>query len=318
MKQRKRVMVGLFKKKKPEQEPADGDLSFFTVSKAREFRILAREVFGELGYEVQIYSDHALDAAGRGYGFWNVAASCHSLPESQWRDTIRLHLQKVLASFEAPDPFDGVTPGEVAQRVHSRLYDESTIPNPEAYPHTEFVPGVVEMLALDLPDTVAVFNREHAGRHGGWEALRSQGIANLQGVDNQHVETVPVQGGGSFTALLGDSVYTASKALLLPGLAEQITGQAPRPHLGWLMSVPNRHQVVWHLINDATLVMVLEGMVRFTAMGYSDAPGPVSPHVYWSNGAGYEQLTSVSEDGKLSIRVGPEFQAVLEAVMSSD
>ncbi|MCT9871838.1 hypothetical protein [Paenarthrobacter aurescens] len=67
-----------------------------------------------------------------------------------------------------------------------------------------------------------------------------------------------------------------------------------------------------------SLVMVLEGMVRFTAIGCSDAPGPVSPHMYWSSGAGYEQLTSVSEDGKLSIRVGPAFQAVLEAVMSGD
>ncbi|WP_157731685.1 hypothetical protein [Arthrobacter sp. YN] len=59
-------------------------------------------------------------------------------------------------------------------------------------------------------------------------------------------------------------------------------------------------------------------MVRFTAMGYSDAPGPVIPHVCWSKCAGYEQLASVSEDGKLSIRVGPAFQAVLEAVMSGD
>ncbi|SCZ56268.1 hypothetical protein SAMN02799638_01772 [Arthrobacter sp. UNCCL28] len=310
--------VGFFKKKRPEQEPSDEDLSFFTVSEAQRFRTTIREVFGELGYEVHIFSDHAVDAAGRGYGFWNVAASCHNRPESQWRDTIREHLQKVLASFEAPDPFDGLTPADVARRVHARLYEASSIPNPDAYPHTEFAPGVIEMLALDLPDTVAVFNREHAGRCGGWEALRSQGIANLKSVEDQHLETVPVQGGGSFTALLGDSVYTASKALLLPGLAEEASGQTLRPDLGWLMSMPNRHQLVWHLISDETLVMVLDGMVRFTAMGYGDAPGPVSPHVYWSNGAGYEQLTALSEDGKLSIRVGPEFQAVLEAVLSKD
>jgi hypothetical protein len=52
-------------------------------------------------------------------------------------------------------------------------------------------------------------------------------------------------------------------------------------------------------------------------LGYGDAPGPVSPHVYWWNGTGYEQLTQFAEDGNLSIHVSPEFQAVIEAAMSA-
>ena len=74
--------MGLFTKKQREQEPADEDLTYFTASKALEFRIKAREVFAELGYEVEISADHATDSAGRGYGFWNVAANCHNAPET--------------------------------------------------------------------------------------------------------------------------------------------------------------------------------------------------------------------------------------------
>lgn len=154
---------------------------------------------------------------------------------------------------------------------------------------------------------------------GGWEALRTQGLGNLRALEHEQVETVPAQGGGTFSALLGDSVYTASKALLLPGIATELTGKQPRHDLGWLMSIPNRHQLVWHVIEDDGVLGALDGMVRFTAMGYSDAPGPVSPHVYWWNGTGYEQLTQLSEeDGSLSIHVSPEFHAVLETATSGD
>ena len=119
---------------------------------------------------------------------------------------------------------------------------------------------------------------------------------------------------GSFTALLGESVYTASRALLLPDLASELTGKRVREEFGWLMSVPNRHQVVWHIIEDATVVAAVNGMARFAAMGYSDSPTPVSPHVFWWNGTSYEQLTEVSDDGGLAIRVSPAFQAVLESI----
>ena len=77
---------------------------------------------------------------------------------------------------------------------------------------------------------------------------------------------------GSFTALLGESVYTASRALLLPDLASELMGKRVRDEFGWLMSVPNRHQVVWHIIDDATVVAAVNGRARFTAMGYSDSP----------------------------------------------
>lgn len=310
--------MGLFKKKSSVAEPADEDLTFFTASKANEFRALAREVFAELGYEVQINPDHAIDADGRGYGFWNVAANCHAQPEGKWRGIIKEHVQKVLASFEAPDPFEDLTSADVTGRLYARLYDEAAIPGLDAYPHSEFVPGVVEMLALDLPETVAVFNRENAARFGGWQALREQGLANLRALDNEQLETLEAPGGGVFWALLGNSVYTASKALLLPGLAAELTGRQTRDGHGFLMSVPNRHQVVWHVIGNDNLFSVINGMVRFTAMGYSDAPGPVSPHVYWWNGSGYEQLTEVKEDGGIAIHVSPAFEAVLEATLPRD
>lgn len=307
-------LVGIFKRKSPEAETADSDLTFFTVSGANNFRAIAREVFAEMGLEVQIHPGHAVDDSGREFGFWNVAAACYEQPQSSWRGVIREHLQRVLASFEAPDPFDVLASQEVARRTFARLYDETSIPGIDGYPHRELAPGIVEMLALDLPDTVAVVNHDNANKFGGWETLQRHGIENLRGLEIEQLETLPAPGGGTFNALLGESAYTASRALLLPDLATELTGQRVQEDFGWLMSVPNRHQVVWHIIEDATVVSALNGMARFTAMGYADAPGSVSPHVFWWDGTSYEQLTHVREDGGLAVLVGPAFQAVLESI----
>ncbi|MCQ1952128.1 hypothetical protein [Arthrobacter sp. zg-Y238] len=73
--------------------------------------------------------------------------------------------------------------------------------------------------------------------------------------------------------------------------------------------------MMWHVIEDSSVIGTANGMAYFAAAGYSDSPGPASPHVYWWNGTGYEQLTEVSDDGTVMIRVSPGFQAVLEKVM---
>ncbi|WP_332601586.1 hypothetical protein [Arthrobacter sp. S2(2024)] len=311
--QRKRIFLGIFRKKSQEPETPDPHRTFLTLSAANSFRAITREVFAEMGLEVQMQPGHAVDDSGREFGFWNVAAACHDEPQSAWRSLISAHLQRVLGSFDAPDPFEILSAADVSGRAFARLCDEANIPTLDGYPHREFAPGIVEMLALDLPDTVAIFNHKNTSKFGGWEGLRIQGITNLRRMEVEQLETIPAPGGGSFTALLGESVYTASQALLLPELASELTGKRIRENLGWLMSVPNRHQLVWHIIEDDTVVGAVSGMARFAAMGYSDSPGPVSPHVFWWNGTSYEQLTHVSNNGGLTIRVSPEFQTVLDS-----
>ena len=100
----------------------------------------------------------------------------------------------MLASFDGSDPFEELTPAEVSSQTYARLYDEASLPNLDEYPHSQFAPGVVEMLALDLPNTVAVYFRKHADKFGGWEALRRQGLTSLRALEHEHLETVPTQG----------------------------------------------------------------------------------------------------------------------------
>jgi hypothetical protein len=120
--------VGIFKRKSPEAVTADSALTFFTYSKANEFRAIAREVFAEMGLEVHIHPGHAVDDSGREFGFWNIGAICYEQPQATWRGVIADHLQRVLASFGAPDPFGFLASQDVERRTFARLYDEASIP----------------------------------------------------------------------------------------------------------------------------------------------------------------------------------------------
>lgn len=309
--------MGIFGNKSAGTDTPDPHLTFFSISAANEFRALTRQVFAELGYEVDVHPDHAVDGAGRKFGFWNIAAVCQSEPQPVWPELIRAHLQRLLTSFDAPDPFQDLSPADIPGRTFARLYEESVVPELGGHPHREFAPGVIEMLALDLPDTVAVFRHENARAYGGYEALRKQGMANLHALEVERLEHLTPPEGGTVTALIGESFYTASRALLLPGLATELTGRRIREDYGWLMCIPNRHQVAWHVIEDSSVIGAVSGMARFAAAGYTNSPGPLSPHVFWWNGTGYEQLTHVSDGGALQVRVDPAFQAVLESVMAA-
>lgn len=304
--------MGLFSRRPKDTSPPDEALTFFTATEALEFRGLVREAFAEHGLEVQVHPDHVVDSAGREFGLWNAGATCRDGRRSRWPVTVREHVRRVLVEADAPDPFEGLPPDVAHRTAYARLYGSGWVPDLEDYPHRDFAPGLVEMLALDLPETVTVFGHEAAASAGGWERLRASGVANLRSLPVEQLERVPGDGGGSFTVLLGESVHTASRALLMPGLAAEVAGETVGEH-GWLLSVPNRHQVVWHVVRDMSVVGALGGMARFAALGYEDA-GPLSPHVYWWDGSGYEQLTQVV-DGGIAVEPTDRFLAVLESLV---
>ena len=308
-------VMPLFKRRRAAGEP-DADLPFLDVEQAQRVRALVATTFAELGLEVTVHGDHVEDSSSRQFGLWNVAAACHNDERGPraWPRVVGEHVRRIVAAMDAPDPFASMTERELLDGTYVRLYEHQSVPQPDRYPHAEFAPGLLEMLALDLPESVTVMTHEVVGRLGGYAALRERGLEHLRRVPVDAHEVLSGPDGGRFDVLLGDSVHTGSLALVLPEVWERTTGRPAGPH-GWLLAVPNRHQLVWHHIEDAGVIGALNGMATFAALGFADSPGPLSPHVYWWSGTGYQQLTFDDEDGARAIRVEAEFQAVLEAVV---
>lgn len=294
---------------------ADADLPFLTVDDAQRVRALVSASFVQRGMEVVVLGDHVRDASQRQLGLWNVAAACHNDDRGQkaWPQVVDRHVHQILAAMDAPDPFESMADEELLAGTYLRLYEQQSIPDAGQYPHATFAPGLLEMLALDLPDSVAVMTHQVVTRLGGYASMRERGLHQLRAVPIDEHEMLDGPGGGQFHVVMGDSVYTGSLALILPEIAHKLTGRDAGPH-GRLLSVPNRHQLVWHDIQDAGVIGALQGMATFTPLGFEDSPGPLSPHVYWWSGAEYHQLTCDNDDGSRAIQVEPEFQAVLEAV----
>lgn len=85
------------------------------------------------------------------------------------------------------------------------------------------------------------------------------------------------------------------------------------PDLGAFVGVPNRHQLDFHVAADARAIPSLNMLAAFTAAGYRDAAGVVSPNVYWWRPSSLRRISTLTPDGP-RIEVDIELQSVLETL----
>jgi hypothetical protein len=294
----------------PEVAGPDGAIGFFDARQGALFRALIRQAFAQAGLEVSVYADHVVDSGGRQFGLGNVAAACHYDPrgERAWPELTREHAERIVRAVDAPPPFETMSQQEVLAATYPRVIAAADVLPEMAYAR-EVAPGLVEVLNLDLPDTVAFFLDPHVERFGPVGDLRRAGLANVRRVQADEHEILEQQG-GRVHALLADSMFMASAMLVLP----EVTGRyepAPDPDLGIFFALPFRHQLDFHLVRDRSAIPSLQLLAHFAAAGYQDAAGAITPEVYWWRPAGIERITRQTPDG-IHIEVGHDLAAVLE------
>jgi hypothetical protein len=161
----------------------DDYLTFLTRAQAEEIRRLTRLAFAARGREVEVFVDHVRDDQGGIFGLWNVAAACYQEADGAraWPRVISEHVRRVTEAVDAGDPFRGISAAEVLSRTYSRVVASDALPDWTRHTYaTDLVPGLKEVLSLDLPETVATFRDEHVERYGGAADLRRAGRANLR------------------------------------------------------------------------------------------------------------------------------------------
>lgn len=292
----------------------DKHLSFLTVAEADLVRGLMREALEARGLTVIVNGDHLQVPDGPTFGLYNVAALCHSsYPSEQvWRDVVAAHVEKLMFGYVAGDPFEGMTEDELRSRVYTRLWSQQTLPDYEA-PSVPFAPGLVEVLCLDLPGGTALISSDRVERFGGWDVLHPVGRANLEARPFEEMELVHTPLAGHYWRLTGD-LYTASKALLLPNLLPEIRDGVPQladVGMGWLVSVPNRNEICWHMVQDGAVLPTLGYLLEAVGDAFNDAPGQLSPHVFWWSGKDYRQVTYIDARKQLRIGSDPDFDPLV-------
>ncbi|MFC5803418.1 hypothetical protein [Streptomyces formicae] len=313
--------MGLFRrgpKRDGDDVPRDAEFSFFSEGEGARFRGQVREAFAEQGLEVSVYADVVVDSAGRQFGLGNLAAVLHNDERGPrvWPDVIRGHVAMVLRTMDAPSALDTLPPDQIRAQLYPRVIGSDGL-DPETFGYARpLAPGLCEVLALDLPESVMMLTDEALEPLGDVPRLRERAMDNLRGLPVEGHETIKDAGGMCFEVVVGDSFYTASRVLVLEALVRQVTGQHITPD-GALVALPFRHQVAFHVIRDASVIPTLNGMAAFAASGYADTPGAITPYVYWWRNGTLTQLSDRDEDGDgLRIVVGDEFQDLLERLVT--
>jgi hypothetical protein len=211
------------------------------------------------------------------YGLVNLAQLCHQIDPGRWPETVRTHfpgMDEARASEGRLDdwPYARET---LKDSVHRR----SDLPPPtrENAVTTPLAPDLVGVLVHDLPTTVRTVGRAQAP---GWpepiDALFGIALEHLA-VEAEAMERTQIDAGDgvALTALVGTSFFVASEVLRLGDLA------GPRAP-GHVVSLPNRHHLVWHTIGSmATTIQSINVLGPMAAAMYEEGPGSVTPEVFW-------------------------------------
>lgn len=298
-------------KKSAIRPAADSEFGFLTEEQAATVRRLVQREFASAGVEVVPLAQHVEATDGRVFGLFDLAARCHASPggEPTWPHLVREHVAAVLAI--ASHDVGEMSLDEVLPLVYPRLMGTTSLPprwlDGNGYAR-QLGGDLVEVLAVDLPESVALLTDDEVRRLGEAE-LREAALANLVAMPVESHETSPAGRGAELHVVSGESFFTASKALVLQDLLARTVGHTNCPH-GVVLAAPTRHQLVFHVVQDISVVAALAAMRLPAAATFQESPGGISPFVYWWRNGAFEQVTHVVK-GDIQISASDEFVAVL-------
>ncbi|MFI1508708.1 hypothetical protein [Streptomyces sp. NPDC020597] len=287
-------MFGRGERRDGVEQPRDREFTYLSEAEAARLRVLVRDAFAERGIEVTVEPGRVTTGTGWQFGLTNLAAACHndSRGPRRWPALVNTHVDRVVRALDGPQALKALPHEQVLARLHPRF-----IPGGprllKAFGYgPPSVPGLLEVLALDLPETVAMLTAEDLAGLGDLTALRERALRNLRAVRVDRHERVGDGSGARFDVLMGGSYFVASLALVLDEVVHRHSKDAPTPD-GILVALAHRHQLAYHVVRDSDVVPSLNLMARFAAAGHEASPGALSPSVFrWHEGEFTEVATS--------------------------
>jgi hypothetical protein len=231
------------------------------------------------------------------FGFANLYIALRNAPPRDRTRLARAHVASVVAAaaLEVPNLDDE----DVLAGLRSRLLSSDVLglmPLEYARP---FAPGIVEVLCVDLPQTVQLLG-DPAVAERDLDSLYSRGRSNLRFERFERTHMDP-----SLTFLEGPSLFVASQ-LVRPGFAAEVIGQAPS---GWVFAIPDRHTLAFHVMNGPESVGPISRLAEI--MGSIDRDnrpgGLVSASVFYTDGRIVQQISRMDADGAWGIHADGAF-----------
>jgi hypothetical protein len=296
-------------------EPAPEWASFFSGDEYRAFIAAVEADLGRRGRAFTIRDGYVeLEAQGDDeapeLGLANLAQMCNALEQSDWSLQIASHFSAVFAT-QGRD-FDAIAADFEQARpiLRIRLFPDASMGGTDLGDTVSrpLAPGILEALVYDFPDSVAGVLGEHlAAWPVGEDAAML--IARANTTAEPATRAVTNLDGMSFDGLEG-GMYTASHVF-------DLTALLPPDNQGAIVTIPNRHTLVWYPIVDASAGDALTRIIAFASLLFEQGPGSISNQLYWwRNG----DLIHIPIDWRRGPDIFPpdELMAVLNALSESE
>lgn len=260
-------------------EPVPEWAPFFSGDEYRAFISAVEADLRRRGHQFRLrdgYVELEGDAGGQQLGLANLAQLCNTVDRDQWAVTIATHFSSLFAS-QGRD-FDAIAADFDQARpiLRVRLFPDQSMGGPDlgGTVSRPLVPGILEALVFDFPDSTAGVLRDHLG---AWPL--SEDAVMVVARTNTLAE--PVTRGkvdlkeGLSVELCEGNFYAASHVfdmrVLLP----------PGNRHGAIVAIPNRHSLVWFPIEDAQVITALTGLGPIATHLFDTGPGSISNQLYW-------------------------------------
>lgn len=265
-----------------------------TTNQHERVRNLVRRSPAFIGMRVVVHDDRVeiLEPEELDVGLGPVFEAVADAPSDRWPDLVDDCLERILGALTGGDPALGGPTEQLLDRVYVKLRPVDGSPTEWWTYAPRVAPDLLQVLALDYPDRIAILNDDQVERHG-YDRLLDAGVDNLC----RQLPDECVTHAGVF--VLSGSEYVASTVLVLPGVVEAVTGSPDLPY-GVLVAMPNDHVLVFHVLRDgAGARYALGEIARIAADYHEDSPRALSRQVYWwySGAASLEPVAHHVGDG---------------------
>ncbi|MFI7010939.1 immunity 49 family protein [Streptomyces sp. NPDC050145] len=270
----------------------DAHLPVLTTAQADRLRGLVAAALERRHGTPPAFEGDTVAVAGHRHPLTNLAQRCRVTPEVAWPELVEQQFAHLAEASQG-----GESAEELLAGTRMRLVAPGAVPadGADRFSYMRAVaPGLNLALALDAPTTVRLLNDQDVARAGDPDALWEAAGRNLSREPFRH-EEVRLDGHPVLHSVYGDSVFVASKALLLPELAAEVTGRR-LPGAGALVVVPTRHLLAFHPITDGSAVDAVNDLATYAVRAHDEGPGSLSPRVYWWHEGRLTSLTVIDEE----------------------
>ena len=169
---------------------------------------------------------------------------------------------------------------------------------------------LIAVLCVDLPDTVEYLTNETVALHGA-RPLFDAGYRNVMAEKIDVIEELSP----SVKILVGDSFFTASKALGMSQLAGTVLPAAPH---GMLFGVPHRHMIIAHAVDGENSVEAMSLLSKAVAhyAGQDGVGGPISTSTYFFHDGVIDLASLVGDDGTFHVLGSSRFGEKVNELVS--